>query len=91
METAAFNAALDALLAMGRARRTAIMCAEARWRECHRGLIADALKARGVTVLHIGGREQQPEEHPYTAAASVVGGKLSYRGKGELFGDGGAG
>src|SRR5437773_2986630 len=32
---------------------TAIMCAEAVWWRCHRGLISDYLKADGVDVIHI--------------------------------------
>lgn len=56
MMTEAFRTALDALL--GSSAATAIMCAEAvPWR-CHRNLIADALVARGVQVVHILGPGQ---------------------------------
>ena len=55
----------------------AIMCAEAVWWRCHRSLIADYLKARGVEVLHILGANKV-EPHPYTSAARIVNGKLSY-------------
>jgi uncharacterized protein (DUF488 family) len=77
METPDFAAALDRLIAEGRRSRTVIMCAEAVWWQCHRSLIADALKARGVEVLHI---LDGPKiaEHPYTAAARVVDGRLDY-------------
>jgi uncharacterized protein (DUF488 family) len=44
---------------------------------CHRSLIADYLKARGVEVLHILGANKV-EPHPYTSAARIVNGKLSY-------------
>jgi uncharacterized protein (DUF488 family) len=57
---------------------TAIMCAEAVWWRCHRSLIADYLKARGVEVLHILGANKV-EPHPYTSAARIVNGELSYR------------
>jgi len=57
---------------------TAIMCAEAVWWRCHRSLIADYLKARGVEVLHVLGANKV-EPHPYTSAARVVNGELSYR------------
>jgi uncharacterized protein (DUF488 family) len=50
-----FRAGLDELIALGRVRRTAIMCSEAVWWRCHRRLIADRLLARGETVLHIMG------------------------------------
>ena len=55
----------------------AIMCAEAVWWRCHRSLIADYLKARGVEVLHILGANKV-EPHPYTSAARIVNGELSY-------------
>ena len=56
---------------------TAIMCAEAVWWRCHRSLISDYLKARGVEVLHILDRNKV-EPHPFTSAARIVNGELSY-------------
>ena len=47
---------------------TAIMCAEAVWWRCHRALISDFLKARGVEVLHILD-QNKTEPHPFTSAA----------------------
>jgi uncharacterized protein (DUF488 family) len=79
METPAFREGIEDLLERARHRRTLIMCAEAVWWRCHRSLIADYLKAAGVTVMHILG-EGKSDEHPYTSAAQVVNGKLSYRG-----------
>jgi uncharacterized protein (DUF488 family) len=76
MGTPVFAAALQRLLQHASTARVAIMCAEALWWQCHRGLIADALKAAGHEVLHIGQREVQ--EHPYTSAARIVNGQLSY-------------
>lgn len=77
METPAFEVGLERLLEHARRSRTAIMCSEALWWRCHRSMIADALKARGVRVLHIMG-EERVEEHPYTTAASIVDGRLVY-------------
>jgi uncharacterized protein (DUF488 family) len=57
---------------------TAIMCAEAVWWRCHRALISDYLKARCVEVLHILDRNKV-EPHPFTSAARIVNGELSYR------------
>jgi uncharacterized protein (DUF488 family) len=57
---------------------TAIMCAEAVWWRCHRSLIADYLKAHEVEVLHILGANKV-EPHPYTSAARIANGELSYR------------
>ena len=79
METEEFRAGIERLLDIARSRRTAVMCAEAVWWRCHRSLIADYLKAKGATVLHIFG-EGKIEEHPFTAAARIVNGELSYRG-----------
>src|SRR4029077_20932029 len=56
---------------------TAIMCAEALWWRCHRSLISDYLKARGVEVLHIL-NHNKVEPHPFTSAAKIVNGGLSY-------------
>jgi len=84
METPAFDAALARLMADAAHARTAIMCAEAPWWRCHRALIADALKARGMEVLHIMG-EGKLIVHPYTSAASVVDGVLYYGPSRDLF------
>ena len=56
----------------------AIMCAEAVWWRCHRSLIADYLKAHEVEVLNVLGANKV-EPHPYTSAARIVNGELSYR------------
>jgi len=53
MDSREFRAALERLLAGAAERPTAVMCAEAvPWR-CHRRLIADALVARGIAVVHL--------------------------------------
>ena len=77
MQTTAFHEALGALLAFARAQSTSLMCAEAPWWRCHRSMIADALKARGVRVLHILAAGKVVE-HPYTAPARVVGSEVTY-------------
>jgi uncharacterized protein (DUF488 family) len=56
---------------------TAIMCAEAVWWRCHRSLISDYLKARGIEVLHILDHNKV-EPHPFTSAARIIDGELSY-------------
>lgn len=77
METKEFAAARMRLEQLALETRTAIMCSEAVWWRCHRAMIADALKAGGWCVLHImdGGKFV---EHPYTSAASIEGGSLTY-------------
>jgi uncharacterized protein (DUF488 family) len=77
MQTAAFERALATLCTLAANAPTAILCAEADWRSCHRGLIADRLKAQGAQVLHIVDAAHD-EPHPYTSPARIVGGKLSY-------------
>jgi uncharacterized protein (DUF488 family) len=84
MQTAAFAAELERLLALGRERRVAIMCAEAYWARCHRSLIADALVARGEPVLHIL-TTTRAEPHTLRDFARVDGGMVSYPGEPELF------
>ena len=79
MMTDAFRAGIQRLLELACRKRTAIMCAEALWWRCHRSLISDYLKAAGHTVIHILG-DGKTEEHPFTSAATIVGGKLSYSG-----------
>ena len=77
METEPFELAVAQLMDIARARPTAFMCAEQAWQQCHRGLIADYLKARGWEVHHILG-DGRVEPHPGTAAARFVDGRLSY-------------
>jgi uncharacterized protein (DUF488 family) len=79
MESADFKEGVNDLLALAQEESTAIMCAEALWWQCHRGLIADYLKASGVAVVHIISAAKN-EPHPYTSAARIVEGKLSYQG-----------
>ena len=79
METDQFQKGIERLLDVAaETGATAIMCAEAVWWRCHRSLIADYLKARGVEVLNVLGANKV-EPHPYTSAARIVDGELSYR------------
>jgi uncharacterized protein (DUF488 family) len=78
METPEFAAGVQRLLTLAdTSGPTALLCAEAVWWRCHRGLVADYLKVRGFEVLHIVGAARA-ELHPFTAAARVVKGTLSY-------------
>ena len=74
-----FADGLAKLLALAARRRTAMMCSEAVWWRCHRGLVSDVLKLRGVQVLHVESAAPA-REHPWTPPARVEGGKLSYPG-----------
>lgn len=79
METEEFVSGIKELLELAAASRTAVMCAEAVWWRCHRSMISDYLKAAGHTVIHIIDAKKT-EEHPFTSAARIVDGDLSYRG-----------
>ncbi len=78
METEDFQKGIARLLDLAdQSEPIAIMCAEAVWWRCHRSLISDYLKARGVEVIHILDKKKT-EPHPFTAAAKIVNGELSY-------------
>ena len=77
METAEFARGIERMLQAAADRRLAMMCSEAAWAECHRSFIADYLKVRGHSVIHIISVKKE-EEHPYTRVANVVNGRLSY-------------
>jgi uncharacterized protein (DUF488 family) len=78
METEEFRKGIERLLDLAAdAEPTAIMCAEAVWWRCHRSLISDYLKARGIEVMHILDANKV-EPHPFTSAARIVEGTLSY-------------
>jgi uncharacterized protein (DUF488 family) len=79
LDSSEFQKGIDELLRLAQAKPTAVMCAEALWWRCHRSLIADFLKAKGVDVIHILSAEKT-EIHPYTSAARIVAGRLSYEG-----------
>jgi|SRR5215831_1790074 len=79
METSEFQDGIERLLKISQPQRVAIMCSEAVWWRCHRSMISDYLKVKGIEVVHIMG-EGKSEPHPFTSAAQVVDGELSYRG-----------
>jgi uncharacterized protein (DUF488 family) len=77
MATEAFADGLYLLVNLACGLRTAVLCAESLWWRCHRGLIADVLRWLGFEVIHILG-PGSTTVHPYTPAARIVGGRLSY-------------
>ena len=77
MQTPEFVAALDHLLDLARHSRTALMCAELAWWRCHRSMIADAMRARSIDVVHILDAKHTTL-HPWTAPARMVNGQLTY-------------
>jgi uncharacterized protein (DUF488 family) len=77
MQTPAFEAGLARLVSLAAERSTAVMCAEAVPWQCHRSLIADALTARDVRVLHILSAIRA-EPHQMRAFARVENGRVTY-------------
>ena len=82
MRTDEFARGLEELRELTEDGPLALMCAEAvRWR-CHRSLVADALYARGVEVLHITSRTRA-EPHELTPFAVLHGRQVLYPGRQE--------
>jgi uncharacterized protein (DUF488 family) len=77
MQTSQFEKGIEDLLSFAANSRVAIMCAEAKWWECHRQLIADALTARGIEVRHILSAGDTPV-HRLTPFARVHGSGVTY-------------
>ena len=79
LATPEFATGLESVLELCRRKRTTLMCAEAMWWRCHRALISDVLRVRGIDVVHIAD-EKRSVLHPYTSPARVRRGRLSYAG-----------
>jgi uncharacterized protein (DUF488 family) len=77
METHQFLEGIQELTQLTKRGSTAIMCAEALYWSCHRSMIADFLKSKGIEVAHIfDGKHMR--EHEYTQCARIVDGRLTY-------------
>jgi uncharacterized protein (DUF488 family) len=70
MQTGAFEQAVEALLTFARRGSTAVMCAEAKWWQCHRRLLS---------VRHIVSTGP-PKAHEMSEFARVASGKVIYPG-----------
>lgn len=64
--------------------KTAIMCAERMYFQCHRMLVSDYLTAHGHAVLHIDDEKRPLRPHKLMAEAHLVDGQLLYNAQ-ELF------
>lgn len=78
MATPEFHVAVAELIARGREKRTAMMCAEAKPEHCHRQLVADALLLAGVPVIHLAGPEETRPHALHPAARQDEAGQLYY-------------
>src|SRR5262249_55081388 len=84
MTTDEFRGGVKALLDVAQQKRTAIMCAEGLFWQCHRRLVSDFLVANGVTVQHImPAGKLRP--HKLTHGAVVENGQVTYLGEKSLF------
>ena len=81
MASQEFRSGLIHLERLARRRPTAFMCAEGPWWRCHRQLIADALVARGWTVVHVM-PDGRVERHRLTPFVVVDGDAVTYPGGG---------
>lgn len=77
MQTEAFEKALEGLIQLSIGEQVALMCAEAVPCRCHRSLVADALKIRGIVVEHIMSSKKR-QVHKLTPWARVDGETITY-------------
>jgi len=73
-----FQSGLKQLRGLGRSTRSAIMCAEILWWQCHRRIISDYLIAAGETVFHILPLGQVTQASMTSAAEPGASGTLVY-------------
>jgi uncharacterized protein (DUF488 family) len=84
MGTPEFAEGLDKLTRLATRWPTAVLCAEADWRRCHRRLLSDALSVAGWRVRHIlpkrpdGEPGGHREPHPLTPFLVVENGRITY-------------
>jgi len=83
MASAEFRAALERLITQ-QETPTAVMCAEALPWKCHRQLIADALVARRVEVVHLLGPSERQIHVLNPNAAVGADGVVVYPGRGRM-------
>lgn len=83
MRTEDFEQGLQSLLSLAEMQPTAMMCAEVLWWRCHRSMVSDVLKLRGIEVLHIQD-EKHLSPHPYTSPARLNNEELTYSDSGIL-------
>jgi uncharacterized protein (DUF488 family) len=79
MLSSEFKTAAAQLVALAKRSRTAYMCAERVYFQCHRMLVSDYLVAHGNEVLHIDATGPV-RSHKLMAEARMIDGELVYRG-----------
>ena len=79
MLTPEFESAIAGLLQRAEQSRTAYMCAEKLYFNCHRMMVSDWLVAHGHEILHLEGTGPAKPHQPM-AEARMIDGQLIYRG-----------
>jgi uncharacterized protein (DUF488 family) len=79
MASGPFLDAVARLTELAGSAATAVMCAEAKWWQCHRRLLADTLVARQVPVFHILS-SSPPRSHELSEFAIATDGRVTYPG-----------
>jgi len=77
MQTEEFEKTLERLIQLSKREQVVLMCAEALPWRCHRSLVADALKIRGIVVEHIMTTKKR-QVHELTPWAHVDGTVITY-------------
>jgi uncharacterized protein (DUF488 family) len=83
MLTQEFQAAVARLLELARHKRTALMCAEGLFWRCHRRLVSDFLRVKGITVQHILPTGEL-RAHQLTNGAVIENRRVTYPGERSL-------
>lgn len=84
MQTEPFQQGIDELLMIAEQKRTASMCSESLFWQCHRRLVSDFLTAHGHVVWHIF-PTGEIKQHQMTPEARVQGEHVIYPGPKTLF------
>jgi uncharacterized protein (DUF488 family) len=82
--TDAYRGGAETLVEDASIRRTAMMCAEGLWWQCHRRLVSDHLTANGLAVEHIMPNGHL-KPHVLTPGAVVAGDRVTYPAPKTLF------
>jgi uncharacterized protein (DUF488 family) len=77
MQTGEFEKSLEKLIKLAKYGPIVLMCAEALPWRCHRSLVADALKVRGISVEHIMSQKKR-QPHETTPWARIKGTQITY-------------
>lgn len=84
MQSEAFQQGIDELLAIAEKKRTACMCSESLFWQCHRRLVSDFLTAHGHSVQHIF-PSGEIKQHQMTPEARIQDKNVIYPGTKMLF------